>query len=270
MNVFVKVLEILDLRMQRPTMYGWFHLVWFALTIAVCVLLWRYCRNTPAERTRAVVFWTAIVVLVLEVYKQVNYTFGYDTGTITADFQWYAFPFQFCSMPMYVGALMGIFRKGKVHDALAAFLATYAVFAGVCVLIYPVDVFISTIGINVQTMICHCSMIVIGVYLMVTGYVKLEHKTILKAMPVFAVAVALAALMNEIAYRSGLLETETFNMFFISPYCEPSLPVYSLVQQVVPFPFCLVIYIAAFSLAAYLILLIAIGIKHLIKKHGNT
>ncbi|MBR5539989.1 MAG: YwaF family protein [Clostridia bacterium] len=265
MDFFVKALEILDWRMQRPTMYGWFHWMWLALTIAACVLLWRYCRNTPVERTRAAVFWTAVVVLVLELYKQINYTFGYDTGTVTVDFQWYAFPWQFCSMPMYVGFLMGIMRKGKIHDALAAFLATYAVFAGVCVLLYPSDVFISTIGINVQTMICHCSMIVIGVYLMVTGYVKLEHKTILKAIPVFAVAVGLAAIMNEIAYYSGLLETDTFNMFFISPHCEPSLPVYSLVQQVVPFPFCLIIYIAAFSLAAYLILLIAMGIQSILR-----
>lgn len=256
--------------MQCPTMYGWFHLLWFALTIATCVLLWRYCRNAPTERVRAVVFWTAVVVLLLEIYKQVNYTFGYDTGAIVADFQWYAFPFQFCSTPMYVGVLLGIFRRGRIHDSLAAFQATYAVFAGVCVLLYPADVFISTIGINIQTMVCHCSMIVIGVYLMVTGYVKLEHKTILKAIPVFAIAVGLAAIMNEIAYYSGLLETETFNMFYISPHCEPSLPVYSLVQQVVPFPFCLIIYIAVFSLAAYLILLIAMGIKYMIKKCTNV
>jgi len=270
MNFFVKLLAVLDASMQRPTMYGWFHLVWIALTIAACVLLWRFCRNTPAQRTRAVVFWTAVVVLVLEVYKQMNYTFGYDTGTVTADFQWYAFPFQFCSTPMYVGLLMGIFRKGKIHEALAAFQATYAVFAGVCVLLYPNDVFISTIGINIQTMICHCSMIVIGVYLMVTGYVKLEHKTILKAIPVFAIAVGLAAIMNEIAYYSGLLKTENFNMFYISPHCDPSLPVYSLVQEVVPFPFCLIIYIAAFSLAAYLILLIAMSVKRVINIRTNS
>ena len=212
------------------------------------------------------VLWTSVVVIVLELYKQINYTLGYDTGTVIADFQWYAFPFQFCSTPMYVGLLMGITRRGKVHDALAAYLATFSVFAGLCVLLYPNDVFIGTIGINIQTMICHCSMIVIGIYLMATGYVKAEHKTVLKAASVFAVAVGLAAVMNEIAYYSGLLETETFNMFFISPHCEPSLPVYSIVQQHVPYPWCLIIYIAVFTLAAYLILLIDRTVKCIIKK----
>jgi len=159
--------------------------------------------------------------------------------------------------------LAGLTKKGKVHEAACAYLATYAVFAGLCVMVYPNDVFIDTIGINIQTMICHGTMICVGVCLLATGYVKLEHKTILKAIPVFAVCVALAAIMNEIAYVIGLLETETFNMFFISPHCEGTLPVYSLVQQAVPFPWCLVIYIAVFSLAAYLVLLAAMGIRKL-------
>ena len=69
--------------------------------------------------------------------------------------------------------------------------------------------------------------------------------------------------MNEIAHASGLLERETFNMFFISTYCEPSLPVYSSVQAVVPFPWCLFIYIAVFSLAAYVVLLVPMLVKYI-------
>ena len=126
---------------------------------------------------------------------------------------------------------------------------------------YPQQVFISTIGINVQSMICHGAMVTVGIYLLGSGYVQLAHRTILKAASVFAVCVTLAAVMNEIAYRSGLTARETFNMFFISPYCEPSLPVYSLVQAVVPFPWCLFIYVAAFTTAAYIILLIAMLIR---------
>ena len=133
-------------------------------------------------------------------------------------------------------------------------------------MIYPNDVFISTIGINIQTMICHGSMITIGIYLFATGHVKLEHKTILKAVPVFSVTVALAAVMNEISYQVGLLETETFNMFYISPYCDPHLLIYKDVQAVVPFPFCLIIYILGFTAAAYVILLLAMGIGKLVGK----
>jgi hypothetical protein len=133
---------------------------------------------------------------------------------------------------------------------------------------YPNDVFIGEIGINVQTMICHGSMLTIGIYLYGSGYVKTEHKTILRAIPVFAVAVSIAALLNEVVYKSGILAGETFNMFFISPHFEGTLPVYSLVQKVVPFPWCLFIYIAVFTLAAYVMLLCAMGIRKLLGKRN--
>ena len=262
MSFWQTVLKVLDADMTRPEMYGWFHLLSLALTILLTVIFSVQYRGSTPDKMRRMILWVSITVIVLEIYKQINYSFGYENG-ITFDFQWYAFPFQFCSTPMYVGLLAGLTRKGKLHDAANAYLATYALFAGVCVMVYPVTVFIDTIGINVQTMICHGSMIVVGVCLLCSGIVKLEHKTILKAIPVFVSCVLLAWGMNEIACRAGLLETDTFNMFFISPYCEPSLPVYSLVQGVVPFPLCLVLYVAGFSAAAYLILLIAMGIRRL-------
>ncbi|MBQ4613275.1 MAG: YwaF family protein [Clostridia bacterium] len=257
-----EVLNFLDSSMTTPTSYGVFHLVSFALSILIGV--WLCIRFKDSERyAKRIVLITAIIVTVFEIYKQINYTFTYDGTAITADYQWYAFPWQFCSTPMYVGLLAGLTR-GKVHESLCAYLATFAVFAGVCVMFYPNDVFISTIGINIQTMICHGSMLSIGIYLLASGYVKLEHKTILKAVPVFAIAVAVAVVLNELAHATGLLATEDFNMFFVSPYCDPHLPVYSIVQQHVAFPWCLILYILGFSVAAYLMLLIAMGVKAIV------
>lgn len=265
MEVFQKILALLDTSMKTPLPYGWFHILFFVLSFLALIPLCRYPKTPTGTHVRQVVFVTALIVALLEVYKQINYSFSYEEG-ISFDYQWYAFPFQFCSTPMYVGLLAGIIRKGKIHESLCAYLATFSLFAGLSVMVYPVSVFISTVGINFQTMICHGSMITIGIYLLITGYVPLNQKTVLKAIPVFACGVALAWLMNEIAYRVGLLETETFNMFFISPYCEPSLPVYSLVQAVVPFPFCLVLYVAGFTAAAYLVLLIAMGVAKAARK----
>ena len=265
MTTLQSLLSILDTSMETPLPYGWFHLLWFALSFLALIPLCRYPKKPSDAHVRRVVWITALVVTVLEVYKQVNYTFSYTNG-IEADYQWYAFPFQFCSTPMYVGLLAGIFKKGKVHESLCAYLATYALFAGLSVMVYPTSVFISTIGINIQTMICHGSMITVGIYLLYSGYVPLKHKTVLKALPVFAVNVGIAVIMNEIAHATGLLEQETFNMFFVSPYCDPHLPVYSLVQGVVPFPLCLVIYILGFTAAAYLVLLAAMGVAALGRK----
>lgn len=259
MTFLQKILEIMDTEMQTPGLYGWFHLLWLGLTAAFTVVLCLTHKKEDTDRVRRVVLVTTLVVVALEIYKQINYSFGYTDG-IKFDYQWYIFPFQFCSTPMYIGLLAGLTRKGKIHSAACAYLATYAMFAGICVMLYPSTVFISTIGINIQTMICHGAMIAIGIYLLYSGYVKIQWKTLLRAAAVFAILVSMAAIMNEVAYRAGLLETEDFNMFFISPYSAPHLPVYSLVQGIVPFPVSLLIYIAGFTAAAALILLIAKGV----------
>lgn len=261
------VLRAMDAQMEEPELFGWFHITFLLLSFVAAAILCMLHKDTSHDRVRRVVFGVAIAVIILEIYKQINYSFIYGEGNIAFRYRWYAFPWQFCSMPMYVGFLAGVFKKGKVHDSLCAFLATYAVFAGLCVMLYPATVFVETIGINIQTMICHGSMITVGIYLLYTGHVKLEHKTILKAIPVFLISVVSAVFFNEAAFRSGLLEDHEFNMFFISPYCEPSLPVYSLVQRTVAYPWCLFLYVLAFTLAAYLVLLIGIGIKNLSWKH---
>ena len=264
-----KILDILDADMAVPTMYGWFHLLFFVGAVAIGVLLCKYKKPTAVFVNKLILFM-ALLSILLEVYKQINYTFSYDGIKITGDYQWYAFPFQFCSTPMYVGVLAGILRKGKVYESLCTYLATYALFAGLVVMIYPAQVFISTIGINIQTMICHGSMLTVGIYLLGSGYIKAEHKVVLKAVPVFAVLVIVATILNEVAAATGLLERETFNMFFISPHCEGTLPVYSMVQKFVQYPWCMFIYVAIFTLAAYIMLLIAMAIKKIAAKKPIT
>ena len=174
---------------------------------------------------------------------------------------------QFCSTPMYVGLLAALTKKGKIHEAACAYMATFSLFAGTAVMLYPGDVFMDTIGINIQTMVCHGSMIFLAIYLMATGYVKPGFKTVLKAIPIFAFFLLIAMGLNEWAYQSGLLEQHGgFNMFYISPYLPGHLPVYSDVQAVVPYPWSLVIYIVGFALAAYIMQLMAIGIGALLRK----
>lgn len=265
MAFFESVLRIFHTKMETPSLYGWYHILWLLLTVGASLALCLWHKKKGQTPVYKVLLWTAITVLLLEVYKQITYSFIPGDHT-HFDYQWYAFPFQFCSTPMYIGLLAGLWKKGKFHDALCAYLATFSVFAGLCVMIYPGDVYTNLAGVNFQSMVCHSSMVVVGVYLFYSGHVKLNSRTILKAAVVFAACVSIACIMNEIAHASGLLERETFNMFFVSPYVAPSLPVYSLVQNVVPFPLSLIIYILGFTLASYLILLAAMGIARICKK----
>ena len=242
--------------MVTPIPYGEFHVLFIVLSILMGFLIVKICPCKKESFIRRFLLIESILVIVLEIYKQINFSFYVDGSQIICDYQWYAFPFQFCSTPMYIGLLAAIIRNNTAHRRLCSYLASYALFAGVCVMLYPTTVFVDTIGINIQTMVCHGSMITVAIVLLHTGYVKAEMKTLLSALPIFLLLVLGAMVMNEVAYQTGLLNTETFNMFFISPYCSPELPVYTQIQPIVPFPLSVLIYIAGFTAGAGILLLV--------------
>ena len=72
--------------------------------------------------------------------------------------------------------------------------------------------------------------------------------------------------MNIIIYNTGILNGETFNMFYISPYFISTLPVFDIIQQNVPYITYLLIYILAIATGGLIIL----GISMLIKRVTTT
>ena len=242
--------------MAVPAPYGPFHVFFIIASIFCGFLIARHCANKGETFIRRFLLAESLLITVLEIYKQINFSFHVDGSQILFDYQWYAFPFQFCSTPMYIGLLAAVVKRKTLHMRLCSYLGTYALFAGICVMAYPSTVFIDTMGINIQTMVCHGSMITVGIVLLRTGYITATMKTVIRALPVFLILVLTAVGLNEIAYQTGLLESEAFNMFFISPYCAPELPVYSQIQGIVPFPFSVLIYVAGFTAAAGIIMLL--------------
>lgn len=257
----------LDASMKTPTTFGWYHFLCLALIVGLCIVIAIYCRNLSNKQYDKILLATTITLWAFEIYKQLNFSYNWKTNSW--DYQWYAFPFQFCSTPMYVMPVALIFRKKKlVRDACRAYLGTYALFAGLAVMAYPGDVFVQTIGINVQTMIHHGAMLVIGVLTWVSGKAKLNHKTILYALPVFVSLVSVAMSANILWHFVG--NDETFNMFFISPYLNSTLPILSMIQPIVPYPVFLLGYIIGFTTAGYVMILLAMLFNTISQKIRNA
>ncbi len=270
MEFWIRILEILNTRMDTPDMYGEFHLAFWVLTLLVTALLCFLYKKGVIKSVNKVILVTTLLVIALEIIKLTVINLTDDGNGMVFDFNWKHFPWQVCSMPMYVGLLACITRRGRVHDALCSFLATFAIFAGTAVMVYPGTVFIDIVAVNVQTMICHGSMLCIGVFLYYTGHVKAEPPTIIKAIPVFAVSLTVAIIINELGYRAGFNELCEFSMFFISPYVESILPIYNYLQTVLPFFWCVVIYAEAFIFVSFLVLCVAMAIKRISSKTRNT
>lgn len=258
------IFNLLKYKIEKPTMYGWFHILFLVITITV-VVLFSLKLKKPSDKLLNIIFLIAgLTMFVLECYKQFVFTYSYESFEVISDFQWYTFPFQFCSVPMYIYLIIP-FTKGKARNALMAFASSYALFAGTAVMLYPGDVFIELLGISIQTMVHHGLMVVIGLYLLISRVVKVSFKNLLSATIVFSIVIALALVMN-LTVVKFIPEGETFNMFYISPYFDCTLPLLSIIYKKVPYVAFLIIYILGFGLVAGIVNLIYYGIDKLIVK----
>lgn len=257
MNLLEKIIDFLSYSLPAaPTMYGKFHLFFCLLTVLVCVFLAVKYRNSNDRQDKNILLVCSIIMLSFEVYKQLVFTAEKDVW----DYQWYVFPFQFCSVPMYVAFITAFLKPGKLKNAMYNFLGTFGMFAGLAAMIYPDSVFIPTLGISIQTMVHHGLIVIIGFYVLVSGRAKLESKSLLGASGLFLIMFSMAISMNLLFKNVD----GTFNMFFVGPYYPCHLPVLSVIQAKFGYGVFLVAYVLGFILVAYITLLASMGIKKLI------
>lgn len=256
---FEQIVSLFSGSMSEPTLYGWFHFLCLIIVLILCILAVSNRQKVTEKSLRLTLGVTGAIMLAFEIYKQI--VFAYTPETDVWEYSWSAFPFQFCSTPMYVMLLAALVKDGKFRDGLLAFLATYSLVAGGGVMLYPVTVFTETIGINIQTMLHHGAMVVIAVYLLSSGLIKFEFNTILKsAFPVFITLVGMAITMNFLFDKFG--DGSDFNMFYIAPGKDFLLPILEKIFSGLPHFVYLFSYVSFFSLAAYLVLRLARFSQH--------
>lgn len=267
MNNFEKLIYGLSAKMPTPTNYGWFHLMFVGIVITLSVVLCLVFARRKSEKTlKIVTLVTWLTMFLFEIYKQIVFSFDYDVSTVTWDYQWYAFPYQLCSTPLYVLPLILILKDGKLRNNLMLYISTFAFFGGLVVFIYPNDVFIQAIGINIQTMVHHGLQIVIGIFYAVYNRDQLKIKNFFcygGGIGVFLVLLLIAIGLNVLMPN---FISETFNMFYVGPVYPCTLVILNQIYAQVPYFVFLMIYSFGFILAAFVIYLIYVGIAALVRK----
>ncbi len=243
--------------MTKPELYGIFHIISLLITVSFCaiIILKRHSFDEKKVKGLLLIFWLTVVVF--EIIKQIRFSYTIGEGW---EYDWYYFPFQFCSSIFYSLPLALFIPNRRFKDFMYSFIATFNLFAGVIVMLYPSTVFIETTFINVQTMMHHGIMILSGVLMYAAGLVKLDFKTPLKGTAVFSCFIVTALALNII-----FKDKDGFNMFYIDVEgCE--LPLLGTIFDIAPYPVFLLVYIVGFAICATVVFLAAYGILKLPKK----
>lgn len=244
MNGFELLLYRLnELRMDTPVTWGWFHLMWIGIIVLCVVITFLTKRYYNEKQLKWALGLYGIVTLILELIKQIMWAFNYDNGVVSWAYSWYSAPFQLCTTPMFVSIIALFLKKGKFRDSLLSYLSFYIVVTSLMVLILPESCFTSQIIINVHTMYLHAMSLALALYLLINKEVEVNRKNLFNAFKVFISFVFIALFLDVIVYKSGILNGETFNMFYISPYFPCTLPFFELIYDKVSYPLFLLLYI---------------------------
>ena len=159
-----------------------------------------------------------------------------------------------------------------MRDYLLAYIAFFTILGSISTAIYPESCFVRTILVNIHTMYLHLGSLILSIYLLISGEVKLNFKSLLSGYTIFIIFVIIAQILNISIYNSGILKGETFNMFYISPYFISGLPIYDVLQENLPYPIYLLIYLTSIFLGGYIIFIISyiINKKNLKKQESTT
>jgi len=259
MMMFKDILDILQTEIKTPIPYGAFHLIWLFCALLIIVVLYYKRKNNCEKQLKLILGIYGIIAFVLEFLKQIIWSVEYDTLTNSFlwDYQWYAFPFQLCTTPIYVCLISLFLKKNKVRDALLSYMAFTTILGSISSALLPDSLFVSDLLVDIHTMCLHLGSLVVSVYLLMSKEVVTTKKSFINSIIVFSIFILIANILNIIIYNSGILNGESFNMFYISPYFESSLPIFDEIQANVPYPIFLISYIVILTLGSYIIYNIA-------------
>jgi len=257
---FVKeVIYILKAKMEVPNPYEEFHLVWL---IATFVIIGVICITRTKHNEKTLKYVLGIYgacALILEILKQLIWSVEIDsvTNVLVWDYQWYIFPFQLCSTPIYICLICMFLEKGKARDAMLSFMAYTTILGSIASAIIPNSLFVEDIVVNIHAMWLHLGSLVVSIYLFMSKEVIPNKKSFLSAIIVFLITIIFASALNILVYNANILNGETFNMFYISPYFESTLPIFCDIYNNVSYGVFLSTYILALCLGSGIIFVLA-------------
>lgn len=201
--------------METPVSYGLFHILFTVVLLAVAVAgAWRL-RNAGDKQNRAILLMVGGFLLVAEVYKLAFHMTvdPYDWGF------WGAFPFQLCSVPMYLSVFCAFCKSEKVNAWLYEYMFAVNMFGGIMAFIEPSGINHGFVTLTVHAYVWHMALIFLGLYLYFSGRACTDRRAYRKAAVVYLASCAVAQGFN-------LVFPGKINCFYISPYVRSPLAVF--------------------------------------------
>ena len=116
-------------------------------------------KKSLPHRIEKILFFIGIFLLTSEILKQLLLTFVVNAGHYNL---WY-FPFQLCSLPMYLLVLYPFFHTESARNTILGFLATYNLLGGIAVFFDTSGMHYPLLILTIHSYLWHILLIITGI-----------------------------------------------------------------------------------------------------------
>lgn len=202
---------------EKPQAWGRFHICFTVIGLAVVITAALLIRKKQSFKLyngtlRAVGFFLMLCEIFKLAYNYYNLC-GSDYN------RWiYLFPFQLCSVPMYLAVIASFLRRGcRLRTALLTFMMTYTFMSGLAAFIEPSGILHADLFSTMHSCAWHMLLVFLGLLIGFYGEVGQELGHFGLAVITFVGCCALALVLNLILPLTMTAEGSTPNMFYIGP-----------------------------------------------------
>jgi len=239
-----KLMEITAWEMVTPKAYGPFHLLFMLFGFTLCVLLAWKLRHATEKTGRVLIFCIGVFLAVCELYKQLFYALYLSDNS----YVWWIFPFQLCSVPMYLCLIAPLLKKGPVQQGMYSFMSIYNLLGGAIAFIEPSGLTHPYWTLTLHAFTWHMLLVFIGLFLTFSGKGGHTLRDYRRATITFLCMCVVAFAINLCFWK---VSDGTINMFFLGPK-DSSLIVFSYIAKRFGWYFSTALYIPAVCFGAYL------------------
>lgn len=233
--------------MTEPASYGPFHLIFAFVGLAAAALLARRLRRLSDKGNRILLLTCGIFLLLSEIYKQLFYYYFIGQRS----YQWWIFPFQLCSVPMYLCIIAPLLKPGKVQQGMYNFMMIYNLLGGFMAFVEPSGITHAYWTLTLHAFIWHLILVFIGLYLAFSDRAGKTMKDYRAASVTFLCLSGLAFCINLIFWKAA---EGDINMFFVGPRISP-LIVFEWIAETFGWYVSTALYLPVVCLGAFLFFL---------------
>ena len=196
-------------RMQTPKPYSAFvlSLTTVGIFLAVCTAIF-----LAKYSSRKIFCFCGMFLAISEVYKQ-----GFLYGIVNHQtYDWWYFPFQLCSVPMYLCLILTFLpdnRCPRIRTLLCTFIQDFGLLGGIAALAEPTGLLHPYWTLTLHGLCWHFLLIFLGLYCCLSGQSDTTRSGFWKMLPLFGLCALLATCINVATHPYG-----NADMFYISPY----------------------------------------------------